>query len=223
MRRGLLGAAGTLVVILVVAQLALPGLAARRLRSDLERHGTSVHVDVAAFPAIKLLWHRADRVTATVGGYRPGADRSGASLADSLARTDGTGTLDVRVDVLDARLLRMHDVRLRKRGDVLTGEVRVDRADVNAALPPRLHLAGSALPGNELAVSGATSVFGARVSAQARILVDRGRIILRPAGIPLASLVSFPIFADPRIAVDALGARRVRGGFVLRVRGHLRG
>jgi hypothetical protein len=223
MRRGLLVAAAVLVAVLVVAQLALPGLAARRLRSDLEEHGHRVHVDVSAFPAIKLLWGKADRVTATVGDYTSGGPGSGSSLADSLARTDGTDELDVRVAVLDVLLLRMHDVRLRKRGDVLTGRVKVEREDVNAALPPRLHVAGRALGGDALALSGSTSVFGARVRGRARVLLDKGRIIIRPEGIPLASLVSFPIFSDPRVAVDALGAQRAPGGFVLSARGHLRG
>jgi hypothetical protein len=222
MLRWLLAAAVVVVVVLIVAQLALPGYAARRLRDDLERHGSRVEVDVSAFPAIKLLWGRADRVTATVGDYTSGGKGSGSSLADSLAKTHGTGKLDVRVGVLDVRLLRMRDVRLRKRGDELTGRVQVDREDVNAALPPQLHLAGRALGGSTLALSGTTSVFGARVTGRARILLDKGRVVIRPEGIPLASLVSFPVFSDPRIAVDAIGAQRIPGGFVLTARGHLR-
>jgi hypothetical protein len=222
MRRALV-AAGTLVALLVVAQLLLPRIAARKLRSDLERHGGNVHVDVAAFPAIKLLWHKADRVTVTVGDYRPGPPRSGSSLADQLAATKDTGELDVRVGLLRDRLLRMHDISLRKRGDVLVAEVRLRRSDVNAALPPRLHLTGRATSGQEISVAGATSVFGRRLAARARILVDaRGRIVLKPAGFPLAALVTVPLFADDRVAVDAIDARPAAGGFTVTARGHLR-
>ena len=222
MRRGLLVAAGLLVAVLALAQLTLPGLAARRLRSDLREHGHRVHVDVSAFPAIKLLWHDTDRVTATVGDYQSGGSGSGSSLADSLASTKDTDELDVHVGVLDVLLLRMHDVRLRKRGDVLTGQVRVDRGDVNAALPPQLHLVGRAAGGDALTLTGTTSVFGARVHGGARVGLDKGRVVIRPEGIPLASLVSFPVFSDSRVAVDALGARRAAGGFVVTARGHLR-
>jgi hypothetical protein len=222
MRRAVI-AAGVVVALLVVAQLLLPGIAERKLRSDLERHGGNVHVELAAFPAIKLLWHKADRVKVTVGDYRPGAPRSGSSLADKLAGTKDTGKLDVRVGLLKDRLLRMHDISLRKRGDVLTAAVRLRRGEVNAALPPQLHLTGQAAAGSEISVAGVTSVFGRRLAAKARILVDsRGRIVLKPEGIPLASLVTVPLFADDRVAVDAIEARATAGGFTVTARGHLR-
>jgi hypothetical protein len=222
MRRAVL-AAGVLVALLVVAQLLLPRIAARKLTSDLERHGGNVHVDVAAFPAVKLLWHKADRVTVTVDHYRPGPPRSGSSLADQLAGTKDTAKLDVRVGVLNDRLLRMHDISLRKDGDVLVGEVRLRRGDVNAALPPQLHLTGRAAAGQEISVAGVTSVFGRRLSGSARILVDaRGRIVLKPDGFPLASLVTVPLFADDRVAVDTIDARPTAGGFTVTARGHLR-
>ena len=211
------------MALLVVAQLLLPRIAERKLRSDLQRHGGNVKVDVAAFPAIKLLWHKADRVTVDVGDYRPGPPRSGSSLADDLAKTKDAGKLDVHIGVLNDRLLRMHDVTLRKRGDTLVGEVRLQRSDVNAALPPQLHLSGHATAGQGIAVAGVTSVFGRRVSAKARILVDsRGRIVLKPSGSLLASLVTVPLFSDDRIAVDAIDARQAAGGFTVTARGHLR-
>ena len=222
MRRAVI-AAGVVVALLVIAQLLLPRIAARKLTSDLERHGRDVHVDVAAFPAIKLLWHKADRVTVTVGDYRPGPPRSGSSLADDLAKTKDAGKLDVRVGVLNDRLLRVHDIHLSKHGDVLVGEVRLRRSDVNAALPPQLHLRGRATAGEGISVAGATSVFGRRLAAKARILVDsRGRIVLKPEGFLLASLVTVPVFADDRVAVDAIDARPTAGGFAVTARGHLR-
>ncbi len=222
MRRALV-VAGALAALLIIAQLVLPGLAARRLAGDLRRDGTAVHVDVAAFPAIELLWHRADRVTVTIDDYRPGPPRSGASLADKLAGTKATARLDVRVRVLRDRLLRMFDVRAHKRDAALVGQVRVQRSDLNAALPPQLHLTGRAVGPNAIAVAGVTSVFGRRLNARARILVDgRGRIVLKPEGFPLASLVTVPLFADDRVAVDAITARPVPGGFAVTAHAHLR-
>lgn len=210
------------MALLVVAQLLLPRVAERRLTSDLERHGRRVHVDVAAFPAIKLLWHKADRVTVTVGDYRPGPPRSGASLADQLAGTKDAGKLDVRVGVLHDHLLRMQDISLRKDGDALVARVRLRRRDIDAALPPQLHLTGRAASGQEISVAGVTSVFGRRLAAKARILVDdRGRIVLKPQGFP-ASLVTVPLFSDARVAVDAIDARPASGGFEVTARGHLR-
>lgn len=221
MRRALL-VAGVIVALLVVAQLVLPPLAAHQISSDLKRDGTQVQVDVAAFPAIELLWHRADRVTVSVAEYRAGRPRSGRSLADELRSTKAADDLDVHIRVLNDRLLRMHDVRLRKHGDVLVAEVRLRRSDVDAALPARLHVTGHAGVGSQISVAGVTSAFGRRLAARARILVDsRGRIVLKPEGFPLAALVTVPLFADDHVAVDAISARRSPGGFAVTARGHL--
>jgi LmeA-like phospholipid-binding len=222
MRRWLLAAAGGLLVVLVVAQLVLPGIAERRLRSDLARHGRDVRVDVAAFPGVKLLWHRADRVTIRVGSYRTGGGGSGTSLPDLLARTKSTAKLDVDIATLDVPRLRLHDVRLHKDGDALTGRVRMTRADVDRALPVDLHLAGAQTAPDQLSVSGSTTVFGRRLSGGAVIRVADGRIVLRPAGVPFASFVTVPVFSDDRVAVDGISAVPAPGGFAVTAKGHLR-
>ena len=65
MRRTSLIAAGVVVLVVVllgVAQLVLPGIAASSIRDRLSRSGKVLDVQVSAFPAIELLWHQADRV-----------------------------------------------------------------------------------------------------------------------------------------------------------------
>lgn len=222
MRRALLAVAGLLLLVLVVAQLVLPGVAEQRLRSDLEANGSNVRVAVEAFPAVKLLFKRADRVEVEVSDLNSGAEQQGSSLADLLARTKATKELDVHVRVLEDRLLRMQDVRLRKDGDALIADVALRTADVDAALPARLRVTGSDPEG--ITVAGETSVFGAQLRAQARILADdEGRIALRPEGIPLASLATVPVFSDERIDVQAISARPTADGFAVTARGALRG
>ncbi len=223
MRRVLLAVAACLVLVLVAGQLLLPGVAERKLRSDLEGHGSRVRVEVEAFPAVKLLFQRADRVTVDVSDYRSGGAGEGTSLPDLLARTKATKKLDVHVRVLEDRLLRMQGVRLRKDGDALVAEVALRTADVDAALPARLRVTGDA-DRHGISVAGVTSVFGQELRAQARIVVDdTGAIVLRPVGIALAEFLSVPIFSDNRIAVEAIGARPTADGFAVTARGHLRG
>jgi hypothetical protein len=222
MRRWVLVAVGVVLVVLIAAQLFLPGVAERRLRSDLARHGSGVHASVAAFPAVKLLWHRADRVTIRVGSYRTGGGGSGTSLPDLLARTKSAAKLDVDVATLDVPRLRLHDVRLHKDGDGLTGQVRMTRADVDRALPPNLHVAGAQTAPDQLSVSGSTTAFGRRLSGGAVIRVENGRIVLRPDGIPFGSFVTVPVFSDDRVAVDGISAAPASGGFAVTAKGHLR-
>ena len=92
-RRGLAVAAVAVAAVLLVgvAQLVLPGVAEQRLRSSLARYGSVQRVHIESTPAIKLLWHRADRVEVAMASYRsePGGH---ASLADFLSRTRDTGS-----------------------------------------------------------------------------------------------------------------------------------
>ena len=67
----LIGAGGTVVLVLVLAQLFLPGIAAQHIRDQLSAHGTVEHVEVDAFPAIELLWHQADKVVVRMGATAP--------------------------------------------------------------------------------------------------------------------------------------------------------
>jgi hypothetical protein len=228
-RRGLLAIAGIVVALLVAAQLALPGLAAKRLRSDLAQNGSRVHVDVSAFPAIKLLWHRADSVTISIADYDAEAQGSGGSdddLPGLLAQTKATKKLDVRVGVLNDSLLSMQDVHLRKDGDKLVADVALRKSDIDAALPAHLRLTGRTDDGDGLTVTGQTSVFGDSIEADATIEADDdGSLVLSPddEGLGLGDLVSVPVFEDKRVAVDGISARSTSGGYVVTVRGHLRG
>jgi len=223
MRRALLAVAGILLAALIAAQLVLPGMAEDRLRSDLERQGSDVTVSVSAFPAVKLLLGRADDVTVEVAGLRPDeSGDDGDSLADLIAQTSRTKRLDVHVDVLEDRLLRMQDVRLTKDGDALTAIVALRKADVDAALPAELRLSDRTVP-NGLAVAGSTDVFGQQIEAEADIYADDdGSLVLEPSDDLLGGLVSVPIFEDDRVAVDAISARTSADGYVVTARGHLR-
>ena len=97
MRRiAVLTAAGLVLLVLVVAQLLLPGIAAQELRSNLEQSGTVLEVKVSAFPAIKLLWHKADTVVVRMGSYRSG----GSHFGDTLGRASDANSLDASVEDL---------------------------------------------------------------------------------------------------------------------------
>ena len=100
-----LAVAGGLILLFVAAQLALPPIAEHRLRDRLERSGTVERVEISAFPAVKLLWHRADDVTVRMGRLRTGS----GNFADLLVRTVDTHDLDASAEEQRILTLRLHD------------------------------------------------------------------------------------------------------------------
>ena len=208
-------AAAALLAVLSLGQLALPPLAERRLRDRLGDDGRVERVEIRALPAFKLLWGRADRVEVEMRDARANRGR----LADLLARTRGAGRVDVRVGEVRLVTLRLHDLRLRKRGRTLRAEASVSRGDLRAALPPGIDLRPVEWGGGELVFEGTLSAFGTRV--RARVLPFEGRLLIQPDG-PFGGPLALTVFADDRIELRAVGARPRADGFTLTARARLR-
>ena len=90
-RLALLSTVILVAALLVLSQLLLPGIAARRLRDQLSRSGQVTAVEVHAFPALKLLWRHADRVVIRMQSY---ATSSSGELGTNLNQIGGVGSLD---------------------------------------------------------------------------------------------------------------------------------
>jgi pSer/pThr/pTyr-binding forkhead associated (FHA) protein len=222
-RRGVvLGLLAVAAILLVgVAQLVLPGVAEQRVRSDLSRYGPVRRVHIESSPAIKLLWHRADRVEVAMDSYRSEPGGHG-SLADFLSRTRDTGKLDVSVGTLQTQLLTLHDVQLRKEGDALVGRARLTQRELSAALPSFLDLHPLSTSEAGIVAQASASVFGHRIAARIRVLADGGRVLVRPEGFPLGSLASITVFNDPRVYVESLGAELHGQNYLLTARARLK-
>jgi len=213
------GAALFVLALLALAQVALPSVAADRLRTRLARSGTVERVSVRAFPAVELLWGEADRVEVRMRSYRASPAALGAALRDSVS----AGRLDASTAVLSTGLLTLRDARLHVQDRVLSGEALVTDADLRDAVPPPLAVRPIASGDGQLELEGTASLFGARVSARFRLLAVEGRLVVAPEGVPFAGLATLTVFADPRLRMDGVGARTAPGGFALTARGHLAG
>ncbi len=211
-----LAIAAGLILVLVAAQLALPGIAEHRLRDRLERSGTVERVEISAFPAVKLLWHRADDVTVRMGRLKTGS----GNFADLLVRTVDTDDLDASAEEQRILTLRLHDSRLRKRGDELTLSSTVDDADLRAALPPGFDLRPVASGDGTLVLEGSAELLGQRFQGRAVVAARNGRLILAP-DVLFGGFLTVTLFADPRIEVLSVGARQRAGGFTLVARARL--
>jgi hypothetical protein len=222
-RRGLVLAivALSVVVVIGVAQLVLPGVAEQKLRSNLARYGTVLRVHIESAPAIKLLWHRADRVDVAMDTYRSEPGGHG-SLADFLSRTRDTGRLNVSVGTLQAQLVTLHDVSLHKVGDLLVGQARLTQHDLSAALPAFVGLRPVSASPNGIVAQVSASVLGHRAGTRIGVLADSGRVVVRPEGLPFGSLATITVFDDPRVYVESLGAELRGENYILTVRALLK-
>lgn len=210
MRRIALIAVGVIVLLAVVSQLVLPGIAAQQLRDRLSRSGKVLSVEVDAFPAVELLWHQADKVVVRMSTYRSSSGR----LDSLLAQTADVGTLDASVRRLEDGLLTLHDATLRKRGDQLTGVATVTEGDLRSALPILQSVQPVASAGGALTVQGTASLFGITATVDATVRAQDGALVVVP-DVPFGTLATITVFSNPAIAVEGVSASTATGEFTV--------
>jgi|SRR5947209_20165646 len=208
---------GILALGLVVAQLVLPGIAEQRLRDRLARHGRVLEVSVSAFPAIELLWHRADHVVVRMASY----SSSASSLQSTIGQVADTGSLDASARSLHAGLLSVHDATLRKRGGELTASGGVTEADLRSALPILDSVTPVGSAGGELTLQGTGTFLGLTATVDATVRPDSGTLVVSP-DVPFGALATITLFSNPAIAVQSVSATPDTGGFTATVRARLR-
>lgn len=204
------------IAVLVAAFLAteylLPRAAERQVRDELRGSGPVELVRVRAFPALKLLAGRADRVDVRLGETTAGSGRL-AELLDSARRTD-----ELRATVATLRMgpLVLRDLRLRKDGPRLQGEAAVTQEDLAAALPPAVGLRPVAAGDGRLVLEASVGP----IAVRARLSASDGALVIAPDGL-LGGFASVTVFSDPRVRVTGVGARPRAGGFTVTATGAL--
>jgi hypothetical protein len=209
---------GLILVALVGGQIVLPRVAERRIAGDLRATGEVEYVSVRAFPAVKLLWSRADRVEVRMSEARAATGR----LAKLLAKTRGTSELDARIARVQVGPLRLRGLRLRKDGGRLGAEASVDTADLVGALPPQLAIRPLVAEDGQLVLEATAGLFGVRAAFRARLSAREGALVIAPDGV-LAGLGALTVFRDPRVQVTGVGSRPRADGFTLLANARLAG
>jgi len=206
--RRLIGIALVLLVVVVlgVAQLVLPGIAASRLRDQLSSHGQVLSVRVSAFPAIELLWHRAGTVDIRMASYRSGT----GDLDGKLAQTGDVGTLHVSAGEFTDGLLTVHDASLTKRGNQLTASAMVAESDLQSAVPFLSSVTPVASSDGQLTLRGTASALGLSLTAEATVRAQGGDLVVSP-DIPFVPTIT--LFHAEGISVDGVSAAPTAGGF----------
>jgi hypothetical protein len=200
------GVAGAIALGLGFAQVFLPRIATNRISTRLSRYGTVKSVSVEAWPAVELLWGKADSVKATMGSLKV----SPTQTASLLREGRGAKTLEVTASMAQEGPLRLADVSLRKRGDALTAEAFMSKADVTAALPQGFEVQLVRSGGGEVEVRASGGLFGVGAAVSAVAAPSEGRLVAHPLGLLLERL-KLTLFADPHVYVEAVGASEAAG------------
>jgi hypothetical protein len=214
MRRIIALATGALVLlVLVLPQLLLPGIAAQQLRDRIGRSGKVLSIEVDAFPAIELLWHQADKVVIRMASYQsdPG------HLGSLLQQAGDVGSLDASVAQLDTGLLRLQNASLKKRGDELTGSALVTEGNLRAAVPFLDSVTPVASGGGQLTLRGTGSFLGVSATADAVVQPSHGALVVVPE-VPFGSLATVTVFSNPHVQVQGVSASSAPGGFAVTAR-----
>jgi LmeA-like phospholipid-binding len=192
---------GVLLLVLALAQVALPRIAASRVSSRIGRYGAVDSVSVSAWPAVELLWGSVDSVRVRVRRLA----LSPAQAARLLWEARGAARLDVTAESVRVGSLRLSDARLRKRGSGLSAEARTSEADVRAALPEGFAVKLLASGHGQVRVRASGGLFGVGASVDAVALGREGRLIAHPEG-PLLEGLQLTLFSDPHVYVEGVGA-----------------
>jgi LmeA-like phospholipid-binding len=193
--------AGGVLLLLVLAQVLLPRLAASRVSSKVGRYGTVNSVSVSAWPAVKLLWGDADSVRVNADSI----SLSPAQVSKLLWEARGTSRMDITAQSVTIGSLRLTGASLHKRGSALTAVAHTTEADVKAALPAGFSVRLLRSEHGEVEVSATGGLFGVDASVNAVAGASAGRLVAHPLGFLLEG-VQLTLFSDPHIYVEGVGA-----------------
>jgi hypothetical protein len=164
------------------------------------------HVRMAEPPLADVLGKAAEQAQLTNGDL--------GALLERVARTD---RLDERLPTLTRRDVTLRDVVLHKDGARASAEATLDLKEVAEYLPQGLDLHYDPKAGGDgIVFRGSTTLLGVRVPITARALAEDGAVVVSPEGLPIGKTT---LFSDPRVRVERLSAKPVRGGLRVRVDG----
>jgi hypothetical protein len=192
---------GVAALVLVLAQLFLPGIAASRVSARVGRYGKVESVSVTAWPAVKLLWGSVDSVR-----VQAGALALSASQAAKLAwEAHGVARMDVMAASVRLGSLHVRDASLTKRGSALSVQGLIGEAEVRAALPAGFAVQLLKSEGGVVQVRASGGLFGVGAAVDAVAGPRDGKLVAHPLGFLLEGL-QLTLFSEPHVYVEGVGA-----------------
>jgi hypothetical protein len=210
-RRGriALGIAALAALVAVLSQALLPSLAAKHLGDRVARYGTVKSVSVSAWPALELLWGRADSVDIHAGTLTA----SVPEVASMLWEAHEVNRMSVAVDASTLRApslpsgLTVDDVRMEKHGSAIQVSGRLTQQQLDEALPNGFRVEPLASGGGQVEAKVSGGFFGVQASIAALVKPLEGKLVAEPRGFPLAALATVTLFSDPHLKVRSVGVQ----------------
>jgi hypothetical protein len=207
-----LGIPAVVLLLLVLAQLLLPSLAATRVSDRVARYGTVRSAHVSAFPALELLWGSVDSVRVTTGTLTVAPAQIASLLWEARDVHDMTVTAEgarLRVPGLPSGLT-VSAIHMEKHGSAISATATLTQQQLDQALPRGFHVEPVASGGGQVEVRASGGLFGAQASLGALVKPLEGRLVAQPQGFPLAGLATVTLFSDPHLRVRSVGVRVLR-------------
>jgi hypothetical protein len=201
MTRLLLIVIAVALLVLLLAQLVLPRIAASRISSRVGRYGHIESVGVRAWPAVELLWGSADSVSVRARRL----SLSPSQAAKLLWEARGVESLQFAALSIQLGPLGLGDARVHKQGSSLAAEALIGEAGVRSALPKGLAVKLVKSEGGAVQVTASGGLFGVGPAVQALAAPQEGKLVVRPLGFLLRGL-TLTLFSDPHVYVEGVGA-----------------
>lgn len=202
--------AAAVLVLLAVAQIVLPRIAASRISSRVGRYGHVEHVSVSAFPAIELLWGDADSVEVKAGSLALAPGQAASLLWEGR----GADRIDVSAGSVRVGSLALTHAVLRKRGSQLSAHAHASTAAVRAALGPGIGVRLLGSEGGRVRVAATGSLFGVGATVAAVAESEGGKLVVHPEGLLLEGF-RLTLFHDSHVHVAGVAATPDASGYVL--------
>lgn len=196
------------VLLVVLAQAVLPALAAHRVRGRVARYGTVKSVSVKAFPAIELLWGKADSVEVHASALSVPSTEIAKLLWESHGVTDVTMSAQAATVTSIPSLangITVSDLRTEKRGSAIFASASLTQQQLDEALPSGFRIEPVASGDGQIEAKASGGLFGVQASIDAVVRASEGRLVTEPKGLPFGGFVKVTLFSDPHLRVQSVG------------------
>jgi hypothetical protein len=208
---------GVVIVLLALAQLILPMIAVKLVRDRASRYGTIKSASISAWPAVELLWGKAQSATIVAGHLTMTAAQL-TQLSKQLWEARGVEKATIRVERATVSLnglpheLTATDVLSVKQGSQLSGSATITQQALDEASPSGLHVQPVASAGGQIELRTSGELFGVNLSVNALIKPVEGRLVMEPQGVPFAGLGTVTLLSDPHVNVESVALETAPSG-----------